>query len=96
MTSYDGTFAALSARTGPLLWRHKLPYNTIGSPTVIGPYVYVADRGARAARQHGAFRLRSRPPGVAVHRRQVLDGDRGAGRLFVAGASRVYALQPVR
>ena len=97
VTSWDGTIAALSARTGTLLWRHKLPYNTISSPTVIGPYVYVADRAA--------------PGGTATRTRSGCGDGRqvwrfpdgrfstvivGAGRLFVAGASRVYALQPVR
>jgi len=93
-TSWDGTFVALSARTGTLLWDHKLPYNTISSPTVIGPNVYVADRGAG---RHGN-----------LYAYRVGDGRRvwhfpdgrfstvvvGAGRLFVSGASREYALQP--
>ena len=57
VTSWDGTIAALSARTGTLLWRHKLPYNTISSPTVIGPYVYVADRGAGRHGNTYAFRV---------------------------------------
>ncbi len=38
---------------GQLLWRHKLPYKTTASPTVIGSLVYVADRGAaRASTAH--------------------------------------------
>jgi outer membrane protein assembly factor BamB len=93
-TSWDGTVAALSARTGTLLWQHKLPYNTIGSATVIGPYVYVADRGAGRHGNTYAYRV-----GDGHQVWHFPDGRFstvivGAGRLFLSGAARVYALQP--
>jgi outer membrane protein assembly factor BamB len=96
-TSWDGTFVALSARTGALLWRHKLAGNTISSPTVIGPYVYVADRGAPRAR-HGDLYAYNVGDGHMVW--SFPDGRFstvvvGAGRLFVAGPTRIYALRPM-
>ena len=95
-TSSLGTFVALNARTGVELWRHQLPYNTLSSPVVIGPLVYVADRGSSGSVLRPRVRLQpgQRPAGVAVPRRQVLTGDRAAGRLVVVGFGRLYVLKP--
>jgi hypothetical protein len=43
-TGVDGTLAALNARTGGLLWKHKLPYHSlVEAPVGEGrPVLYVA------------------------------------------------------
>ena len=43
--SYDGTFQAMDARTGAVKWSRNLGFATTSSPTMIGPYVYVASHG---------------------------------------------------
>jgi outer membrane protein assembly factor BamB len=49
--SYDGTFQAMDARTGAVRWSRNLGFATTSSPTMIGPYVYVASHGRTSA--HG-------------------------------------------
>jgi outer membrane protein assembly factor BamB len=98
-TSWDGTIAALSARTGALLWQHPLAGNTISSPTVIGPYVYVADRGRSSGSTHGdlfAYRVGDGHPVWRFPDGRFSTVIAAAGRLIVAGALHLYALEPRR
>ena len=95
-TGADGTFVAFNARTGGVLWRHKLPHNSLASPVVVGPYVYVADRGA-SGRVHGdvyAFN-----PGNGRRVWSFPDGKytpavAAKNRLFLIGYGIVYAMVP--
>ncbi|HEX5261340.1 MAG TPA: PQQ-binding-like beta-propeller repeat protein [Gaiellales bacterium] len=96
-TGADGTFVAFNARTGGVLWRHKLPHNSLASPVVVGPYVYVADRGA-SGRVHGdvyAFN-----PGTGRRVWSFPDGKYSSviaadGMLVIAGFGNLYVLRPV-
>jgi outer membrane protein assembly factor BamB len=95
-TSYDGTIIALNARTGSTLWRHVLPYGTLASPVVVGPYVYVADRGKGAAYKGQLFAY---TPKTGKRVWSFPDGKyssvvAGAGRLIVAGFFELYVLKP--
>lgn len=95
--SADGTFAAFNARTGSVLWRHQLPYHSLSSPTVIGPLVYVADRGA-SGQSHG--HLYAYNPGNGHLVWHFPDGKYSTviaanNRLVVAGALKIYVLKPV-
>ena len=71
--------------------------NTISSATVIGPYVYVADRGASISSTHGDLFAYRVGDGHAVWR--FPDGRfstviAAAGLLIVAGTLHLYALEP--
>jgi outer membrane protein assembly factor BamB len=95
-TSSLGTFVALNAKTGVELWRHQLPYNSLSSPVVIGPLVYVADRGA-SGRVPG--HIYAYNPGTGRLVWQFHDGKyspaiAAAGRLVVVGFGRLYVLKP--
>jgi outer membrane protein assembly factor BamB len=95
-TSYDGTVIALNARTGTTMWRHVLPYGTLASPVVVGPYVYVADRGKGASYKGQLFAY---VPSTGKRVWSFPDGKyssvvAGAGRLIVAGFFELYALKP--
>jgi eukaryotic-like serine/threonine-protein kinase len=96
VTSFDGTFAALNARTGAVLWSHKLPNRSLASPVVIGRYVYVADLGS-TPRAKG--RVLAYNPGSGHLEWRFNDGKyatpiAAAGRLVVSGATHVYVLRP--
>jgi len=56
-TAWDGSVAALNARTGAVIWSRRLRYRTLASPVVIGNLVYVADRGAAPDRRGEVVRL---------------------------------------
>ncbi len=43
--SFDGELAALSMKTGKILWTYKLPSGTESSPMVVGNAVYFGDQG---------------------------------------------------
>jgi outer membrane protein assembly factor BamB len=94
-TSYDGTFAAMDARTGRRLWTHKLPYRSLSSAVVIGGLVYVADMGARHASGHTyAFN-----PSTGRRVWTFNDGEYHGpivadGKLIVPGFTKLYALRP--
>ncbi len=95
-TSSLGTFVALDARTGSELWRHQLAYNTLSSPVVIGPLVYVADRGASGSVSGHVYGYN---PGNGRLVWQFHDGKyspaiAAAGRLVVVGFGRLYVLKP--
>jgi outer membrane protein assembly factor BamB len=97
-TSYDGTVVALDARTGTALWRHLLPARSLSSPTVIGPLVYVADLGQDRT---GRGRLYAYNPATGALKWSFKDGKyssviAAAGRLVVAGSSKLYVLKPIR
>ncbi len=95
-TAYDGTFVALSAQTGEVQWRHLLPYRTLASPVVVGPYVYVADKGPAGNTRGQTFAFN---PGNGHQVWKFNDGkyssvSAGAGRLILAGFGHLYVLQP--
>jgi outer membrane protein assembly factor BamB len=93
-TSWDGTIVALSARTGATLWRHRSPGNTISSATVIGPYVYVADRARSAGSNHGdlfAFRIGDGHPVWRFPDGRFSTVIAPAGRLIVASTVHLYS-----
>jgi hypothetical protein len=74
----------------------QAPYNTISSPTVIGRLVYVADRGSGGPRGDlCAYRVGDGRKVWAFPDGRFSTVVVGAGRLFVAGATRIYALRPV-
>ena len=86
----------LDARTGTELWRHQLAYNTLSSPVVIGPLVYVADRGASGSVSGHVYAYN---PGNGRLVWQFHDGKyspaiAAAGRLVVVGFGRLYVLKP--
>ena len=98
VTSFDGTFAALNARTGAVLWSHKLPNRSLASPVVIGRYVYVADLGPTPGERG---RLLAYNPINGRLEWQFNDGKyatpiAAAGRLVVSGATHVYVLRPLK
>ena len=89
--SYDGTFYALDARSGGVLWTHAEGGTISGGTTIVGDVVYFSNNrhktttglGARTGRvvfrfPHGAFN-----PVVS-------DGE----RIFLTGSSSLYALRP--
>jgi len=95
-TAAEGTFVALNARSGSVLWKHKLPHNSLASPVVVGPYVYVADRGSSSG-VHG--NLYAFNPGSGRRVWSFPDGKYSTviaadGMLVVAGFGRLYALEP--
>ena len=97
-TSFDGTIAALSARTGAVLWQHQLPYGSLSSPTVVGGYVYVADLGPSPSTRGHMYGFN---PDNGKLEWQFGDGKYAsaivaAGRLVVSGATHVYVLRPLR
>ncbi len=97
-TSYDGSFAAFDARTGRLLWKHVLADRSLGSPTRIGPLVYVSDLGHG---NNGQGHLYAYWPRTGILAWRFPDGKYSSviaadGRLIVAGAVRLYALEPIR
>ena len=75
VTSWDGTIAASPHAPGRCLAAAAASHNTISSPTVIGPYVYVADRGraGTAARTRSGWVTAARS---GTSPTPLLDGDR--------------------
>ncbi len=95
--SYDGTVAALNARSGAQLWSHRLADRSLSSATIIGRYLYVSDLGANRGAAPGHVYAFNPGNGKLVW--HFNDGKyhsviAAAGRLIVAGAIHLYALKP--
>ncbi len=102
--TYDGKFYALDVATGDTRWVTEMPAAVHGAPTVMGGLVYLStcgfcgQKGVRAAKKgpNGTYALDART-GELVWRFPdgqyspiVADED----RVYLVGATRVYALDP--
>ena len=94
-TSYDGTFAALSARTGQLLWRHScLQDDRVAHRHRPARLCRRPRERPRGARPPDGLRRRHGPAPLVLQRREYSTVIAAGGRLIVAGVSHLYALLP--
>ena len=80
-----GTFVAIDARPAPAV-APQLAYNSLSSPVVIGPLVYVADRAEwQSSRRRVRLRPRHGRIGWQFHDGKYSPAIAAAGRLVVVG-----------
>jgi outer membrane protein assembly factor BamB len=94
--SYDGTVTAFRARNGTPLWTHHLPYRSLGSSTVIGDLVYVADLGPSNSNGNlYAFNVGNGKMKWEFHDGKYHPVIAADGHLVVAGNATLYVMRPI-